>query len=127
VRDLTAKIAAQVGVSEQQASGGAALLMAAARDKLGAATFDQSIGTLPGMAALLAAAPKPKGLGRLFGGAASAVGGKRAAMIATVVSGFGQLGMNTDHAQAFVPVIVEHLRSKLDPATAERVEKLLRA
>jgi hypothetical protein len=127
VRDLVSKIAATVGVSEAQASGGAALLMTAARDKLGAAMFDQSIGALPGMAGLLATAPRPKGLGRLFGGVASAVGGNRAAMIATVVSGFSQLGMNTDHAQAFVPVIVEHLRSKLDPGTADRVEKLLRA
>jgi hypothetical protein len=48
-------------------------------------------------------------------------------MIATVVSGFGKLGMNTAQAQAFVPVIVEHLRDKLDPAAADRLEQLLRA
>ncbi len=127
MRELSSKIAARVGVSEAQASGGAALLLKAARDKLGAVTFDQSIGTLPGMAALLASAPRRGGVGKLFGGVASAVGGSRAAMIAAVVGGFGKLGLNTDHAQAFVPVIVEHLRGSLDTATADRLEKLLRA
>lgn len=124
---MSSKIAARLGVTDAQASGGAALLLKAARDKLGAATFDQSIGALPGMAALLASAPRAGGMGRLFGGVASAMGSNRAAMIATVVSGFGKLGMNTDQAQAFVPVIVEHLRGQLDPAAADRLEKLLRA
>ena len=124
---MSSKIAATLGVTDAQASGGAALLLKAARDKLGAATFDQSIGSLPGMAALLASAPRAGGIGKLFGGVASAVGGNRAAMIATVVSGFGKLGMNTDQAKAFVPVIVEHLRGQLDPASAARLEHLLRA
>ena len=48
-------------------------------------------------------------------------------MIATVVSGFGKLGLSTNQAQAFVPVIVEHLRGQLDPAAADRLEQLLRA
>ena len=125
--DLSSKIAARVGVSERQAGGGAALLLKAARDKLGGAAFDESIGALPGMASLLASAPREGGMGKLFGGVAAAVGGNRAAMIATVISGFGKLGMNTGHAQAFVPVIVEHLRGKLDSATADRLEQMLRA
>lgn len=124
---MSSKIAARLGVTDAQASGGAALLLKAARDKLGAATFDASIGKLPGMAALLDSAPRPGGIGKLFGGMASAVGGNRAAMIATVVSGFGKLGMSTNQAQAFVPVIVEHLRGQLDPAAADRLEQLLRA
>ena len=124
---MSSKIAARLGVTDAQASGGAALLLKAARDKLGATTFDASIGALPGMAALLDSAPRPGGIGKLFGGVASAMGSNRAAMLATVVSGFGKLGMNTDQAQAFVPVIVEHLRGKLDPAAADRLEQLLRA
>ncbi|MBS0612306.1 MAG: DUF2780 domain-containing protein [Proteobacteria bacterium] len=127
MHDLITTITCRLGVTETQARGGAALVLSAARDKLGAAAFDTSLGALPGMPALLAAAPKPKGLGRLFGGVASAVGSGRAAMIAQVVGGFGQLGMNTDQAQAFVPIIVEHVRARLDPAVAERVEQLIRA
>jgi hypothetical protein len=127
MHELASKIAAAVGVTETQASGGAALLLMAARDKLGAAEFDQAIGTLPGLQALLAAAPRAGGASKLFGGLASAVGGSRAAMIATVISGFNKLGMTTNHAQAFVPVLVEHLRSKLDVSTAQRFEQLLRA
>jgi hypothetical protein len=125
--ELVAKIAAATGVSEAQAGGGAALLLKAARDKLGAAEFDRSIGALPGMSALLESAPRAGGVGRLFGGLASAVGGNRAAMIAAVVSGFGKLGMTPRHAEAFAPVLIEHLRANLDAETAQRIEQLLRA
>jgi len=127
MHELITAITHKLGVTEKQARGGAALVLGAARDKLGAAAFDASLGALPGMPALLVAAPKPKGLGRLFGGVASAVGSGRAATIAQVVGGFSQLGMNTDQAQAFVPIIVEHFRARLDPAVAERLEKLIRA
>jgi hypothetical protein len=124
---LVSRIAEKVGVSEAQARGGAALLLKAARDKLGATQFDQSIGTLPGMAALLDSAPRAGGVGRLFGGLASAVGGDRAALVAAIVGGFNKLGMKPQLAEAFVPVIVEHLRANLDPSTAQRIEQLLRA
>lgn len=127
MQDLVEQLEKQLGVSTAQARGGAALVLGAARDKLGAATFDDSIGRLPGMAELLGAAPRPKGLGRLLGGVASRVGGNRAAMIAAVLGGFSQLGMKPSHAEGFVPIMVEHLRSRLDPATAARVEELLRA
>lgn len=127
MQDLIATLARQLDVTDTQARGGAALVLGAARDKLGTATFDTALGVLPGMQALLAAAPKPKGMGRLFGGVANAVGGNRAAMIAQVLSGFGQLGMNASQAQAFVPIIVEHLRGRVDPGTAARIEQLIRA
>jgi len=126
MHELASKIAATLGVNEAQATGGAALLLKAARDKLGAAEFDRSIGTLPGMPALLDSAPRAGGVGKLFGGLASAVGGNRAAMIATVVSGFNKLGMSPKQAEAFIPVLVEHLRGKLDAPTAQRIEQLLR-
>jgi hypothetical protein len=58
---------------------------------------------------------------------ADAVGGNRAAMIATIVGGFGKLGMNPQHSEAFAQVLIEHLRSNVDPETAQRIEQLLRA
>ena len=127
MRELITQIASRIGVTEAQATGGAALLLKTAREKLGATEFDQAIGALPGMQALLDAAPRAGGAGKLFGSLASAVGGNRAAMIATVISGFHKLGMNTHHAQAFVPVLVEHLRGNLDVPAAQRIEQLLRA
>lgn len=127
MQDLVSNLVAKLGVSEPQASGGAALLLKAARDKLGAAEFDQSIGTLPGMPALLDAAPRAGGVGKLFGRFAAAVGGNRATMIATIVGGFNTLGMTPKHAEAFAPVLIEYLRDKLDAPTAQRIEQLLRA
>ena len=127
MHELVSNLVAKLGVSEAQAGGGAALVLKAARDKLGAAEFDRTIGALPGMPALLAAAPRAGGVGKLFGGLATAVGGNRAAMIATVISGFNKLGMSPRHAESFVPVVVEHLRNKLDAPTAQRIEQLLRS
>ena len=127
MQELVSNLVAKLGVNEAQASGGAALVLKAARDKLGAAEFDRTIGALPGMPALLNAAPRAGGVGKLFGGLAGAVGGNRAAMIAAVIGGFNKLGMSPRHAEDFVPVLVDYLRRHLDAPTAQRIEQRLRA
>ena len=66
------------------------------------------------------------GLGGMLGGLASAVGGN-AGLIATIVQGFGKLGLTTDHARKFVPVMLEFLESKVGPDVVSKLEKTLRA
>ena len=59
-------------------------------------------------------------------GVFSAVGGN-AGLIATIVQGFGKLGLTTDHAKKFVPVIMEFLRSRVGPDVVTKLENTLRA
>jgi len=53
--------------------------------------------------------------------------GGNAALISSVVGGFGKLGLKADDAKKFVPVILDYLRKKVGPDAVSRLEKTLRA
>ena len=126
MKELVDMLTRNLGVNAEQAEGGAAVLFKAAKDKLGGAEFDQLLGGLPGLGDLMKKAPASGGgLGGMLGGLASAVGGN-AGLIATIVGGFGKLGLTTDHAKKFVPVIMQFLNTKVGPDVVSRLEKTLR-
>ena len=83
---------------------------------------------MPGLSDLMKKAPAAGGggFGGMLGGLAGAMGGN-AALIATVVGGFGKLGLNADDAKKFVPVILGFLRTKVGPDVVSKLEKTLRA
>lgn len=127
MKELIEQLTRNLGVTAPQAEGGAAVLFKAARDKLGAADFDRELGTVPGLRDLLGKAPATGGgLGGMLGSLAGAMGGN-AGLVATVLGGFGKLGLTAEHARKFVPFILEFLRSKVGPETVARLEKTLRA
>jgi len=128
MKELIDQLKAKLGVSGAQAEGGAAVLFKAARDKLGAGEFDQLLGGIPGLGDLMKKAPAAAGggLGGLLGGIAGAMGGN-AALLSTIVGGFGKLGLGVDDAKRFAPVIMDFLRTKVGKEVAEKIEKALRA
>jgi hypothetical protein len=128
VKELIDMLTKSLGVNGAQAEGGAAVLFKAAKDKLGGAEFDQLLGGLPGLGDLMKKTPASGGggLGGMLGGLAGAMGGN-AGLIATIVGGFGKLGLTTDHARKFVPVIIEFLKTKVGPDVISKLEKTLRA
>ena len=52
--------------------------------------------------------------------------GGNAALISTIVGGFGKLGLEADDAKSFVPVVLDFLRTKVGPDVVSRLEKALR-
>ena len=127
MKELVDQLTSSLGISTAQAEGGAAVLFKAARDKLGGEEFGKLLGNLPGMSDLVRKAPAAGGgLGGMLGGLAGALGGN-AGLIATVVGGFGKLGLKPDDAKKFVPVIMDFLRDKVGPDVVSRLEKTLRA
>jgi hypothetical protein len=126
MKELVDALVKNLKVDARQAEGGAAVLFKAARDKMGSDAFAKALGTVNGMDALLAKAPESGGLGKLFGGFASAVGGGNAAIIANILSGFGKLGLTQEHAKTFVPVMLDFLHNKVGKETVEMLEKTLR-
>ena len=129
MKELIDGLMKDLGISAAQAEGGAAVLLKAAKDKIGAAEFDSQLGGVPGLHDLLKKAPASGGggaLGGLLGGLAGAMGGN-AALIATIVGGFGKLGLKAEDAKKFVPVIIDFLRTKVGPDVVSRLEKTLRA
>jgi len=127
MKELIDSLTQTLGISATQAEGGAAVLLKAAKDKLGAAEFDSQLGSVPGLFDLLKKAPASGGgLGGLLGGLAGAIGGN-AALISSIVSGFGKLGLKPEDARKFVPVILGFLRTKVGPDVVSSLEKTLRA
>ena len=127
MKELVDMLTKNLGVDGRQAEGGAAVLFSAARQKMGGAEFNDLLGGVPGLSDLLHKAPASGGggLGGMLGGLASAMGGN-AALIATVVGGFGKLGLKAEDAKRFVPVILEFLRSKVGADGVSKLEKTLR-
>jgi hypothetical protein len=127
MKELIDQLTQGLGISGSQAEGGAAVLLKAAKDKLGAAEFDNQLGSVSGLNDLLKKAPAAGGgLGGMLGGLMSGMGGN-AALIATVVGGFGKLGLKPDDAKKFVPIILGFLRTKVGPDVVTKLEKTLRA
>jgi hypothetical protein len=128
MKELIDMLTGALGVKANQAEGGAAVLFKAARDKLGDGEFSKLLGDVPGLSDLMKKAPASGGggFGGLLGGIAGAMGGN-AALISTVVGGFSKLGLSTDDAKRFVPVVLDFLRKKVGPDVVSKLEKTLRA
>lgn len=129
MKELIDMLTKNLGVNAAQAEGGAGVLFKAAKDKLGGAEFEQLLGGVPGLGDLMKKAPATGGgggLGGMLGGLAGAMGGN-AGLIATIMGGFGKLGLTASHAKQFVPVILEFLKTKVSPDVISKLEKTLRA
>ena len=128
MKELVDLLTKNLGVSGAQAEGGAAVLFKAAKDKLGDGEFGKLLGGVPGLSDLMKKAPAGGGggIGGLLGGLAGSMGGNAGA-IATILSGFGKLGLTADHAKKFVPVILGFLRTQVGPDVVTKLEQTLKA
>jgi len=128
MKELTDMLTKKLGVSAPQAEGGAAVLFKAAKDKMGGEEFARLLGGVPGLGDLMKKAPAASGggLGGLLGGLAGAIGGN-AALISTIVGGFGKLGLNAEDAKRFAPVMSDYLKTKISPEAVSKLEQTLRA
>jgi hypothetical protein len=129
VKELVDMLTRNLGVNASQAEGGAGVLFKAAQEKLGAAEFGKLLGGVPGLSDLMKKAPAPGGgggLGGLLGGIAGAMGGN-AALISTILGGFGKLGLSADDAKKFVPVILQFLQTKVGPDVVKKLQDTLKA
>ncbi|MEA1918836.1 MAG: DUF2780 domain-containing protein [Campylobacterota bacterium] len=111
---LTDTLMSSLGVSEKQAAGGAGSLLKYAKGNLSADDFSKVSSSIPDMSSILAAAPKAAksadgGLGGL-GGMASALGGDSLGGLASLASGFSDLGLDAGMIQKFIPTILEYVK-----------------
>lgn len=121
--DLVKMLVSQLGVSDGQARGGAGLLFNLARERLGADEFAQITQAVPGVAALISAAPDAGG-GGMAGLLGKALGGK-AGDLAALAGGFSRLGLDVGMAQKFVPVIMGYLQQQGAQGAVAALQRLL--
>ncbi|PKN11321.1 MAG: hypothetical protein CVU69_13050 [Deltaproteobacteria bacterium HGW-Deltaproteobacteria-4] len=125
--ELLQMLTQQLGVSEDQAKGGAGLIFTLAKEKLDAGEFSQVAGAVPGIEGLIAAAPKPGGIaGALSGLASSLAGGSHLGNLAAIAAGFKGLNMDSGMISKFIPVVLSFVQSKGGDSVKGILSKILK-
>lgn len=127
--ELLELLTQNLGVSQEQAQGGAGLLFKLAKDKLNDADFKKVATAVPGVDELLKAAPSSGGglmgaLGMIastFGGSAGKLGG-----LASLASGFSKLDLDSSMVGKFIPVILSFVQSKGGDSVKNLLEGVLK-
>ena len=127
--ELVRVLVDSLGVSEDQAQGGAGLLFKLAQDKLGDGEFAQIADIVPGLDDMLAAAPGDGGGGLMgaVGGLMSSLGGGAGNLgaLATLAGGFDKLGLDSGMIGRFVPVLLDFVRDRGGDGVADMLGKVL--
>lgn len=110
--DLIQMLTSQLGVSGEQATGGAGALFGYAQENLDADDFATIAEGIPAMDDLIAMAPEPENSSAL-GKAGGSLGGfdKSLGGMAGLASSFESLGLNADMVSKFVPIVSEYVGS----------------
>lgn len=111
MNELIGQLVSQLGVQEEQAKGGAGLLLKLAQNKLGG-DFGKVAAAIPGANELIGAAPAAGGAAKLLGGVAGAIGGGKAGDLASLAAGFTQLKLDPALIGKFVSIILAFVQSK---------------
>ena len=111
--ELSTMLTQSLGITNEQAQGGAGLLFKLAKEKLGGAEFGQIAGAVPGIEGLIKSAPASGGgMGGMLSGLASAVSGADLGSVAKLASGFSSLGLNAEMVSKFIPIVLSFVQSK---------------
>ncbi|MES9992563.1 MAG: DUF2780 domain-containing protein [Candidatus Thiodiazotropha sp.] len=108
---LLDSLTGQLGISTEQATGGAGALFNLAKSRLPSEEFSQIASVVPDMESLIAAAPavaessgSAAAVANLLGGEADLAG------IAGLANAFSELGLSADMISNFTPIILDYLQ-----------------
>lgn len=101
--ELVGALSKEIGATPEQAAGAAGALFGLAKSRLNADEFSQVANAVPGMAALLAAAPAAGGAVGTTG-ALSQIAGSGAGL-ASAASAFSKLGLKPEMVAKAVPIL----------------------
>ena len=126
--ELIQTLTNQLGISEEQAKGGAGLLFKMAQEKLGSDEFSQVASAVPGVEELLTSAPESGGLSGALGGLASSFGGNvgQLANLASLAGGFKTLNLDSGMIGQFIPIVISFAQSQGGDTVKSILEKVLK-
>jgi hypothetical protein len=119
---LTDVLVNQLGVSQQQALGGAGAIFQAAKAKMAPQAFNNLSQSVPGMSEMLAAAPQvnwPSGVTSMPGGSGTVD------TMTSLAASFQQLNLPQSMVNQFIPVVVDYVRNASGPMTANLLQSAL--
>ena len=105
---LIGSLVDKLGVSEEQATGGAGAVFNEAKNNMDPGDYTQLLKAMPGIDSLISSAP---GVGGLAGKASSLLGGSAGSMTGLADS-FSKLGLSPDMVNQFVPIIMDYVQSE---------------
>ncbi|MPZ19207.1 MAG: hypothetical protein GEV06_15035 [Luteitalea sp.] len=104
--ELVGAITNELGVTPQQAQGGAGALLGLAKSQLKPDEFSEVASAVPGTDALLGAAPAMQGAAGLAGIGGGAMG------LASLAGNFDKLGLSPDMAGKMAPILTKFVQDK---------------
>ncbi|MBT8490575.1 MAG: DUF2780 domain-containing protein [Deltaproteobacteria bacterium] len=111
---LISLLTKNLGVTQEQATGGAGAIFDLAKQKLGVEDFSKIANVVPGMDSLLKAAPQTSGLSKAIGGKTALMGGgaDKIGGLTSLTNSFSQLGLKPDMIGKYSDTIVSYVKSK---------------
>lgn len=121
---LVDALVGQLGVSQQQALGGAGAIFQVAKAKMAPEAFSNLSQSIPGMSEMLAAAPQA---GQPLSGVTSVLGGASSTVntMAVLANQFRQLQMSPGMVNQFIPVVVDYVKNTSGQMTAKLLQSAL--
>jgi hypothetical protein len=111
----------RLGVSPQQALGGAGAIFQTAQSSMDPQAFASLSRSIPGMSSMLGAAPASGGLSSMMGS------GSTVGSAAALAGSFKQLDLSPDMVGRFIPVVTNYVRQNSGQATADLLQSALGA
>jgi hypothetical protein len=107
-------LSSQLGITKDQAQGGAGSIFQVAKQNLSAKDFSSVAKAIPGIDQMMAAAPKMKESSGTLGAVSSMMGGKSNTLggMAGLTQSFEKLGLSSDMVQKFTPIILDYVKNK---------------
>jgi hypothetical protein len=123
---LTNVLVSQLGVTQQQALGGAGAIFQAAKANMAQQAFASLSQSIPGMSDMLAAAPQVSqplsGVTSMMGGAGNTVN-----TMTSLAASFQQLNLSPSMVNQFIPVVVDYVKNASGQMTATLLQSALAA
>lgn len=105
-------LSSQLGVTKDQAEGGAGSIFQLAKQNLSVEDFSSIAKAVPGIDQMIGAAPKVEGSSSTLGGISSMIGSNKLGEMAGLTSSFAKLGLNADMVSKFTPIILDYVKNK---------------
>lgn len=114
VTQLIGLLTGKLGVTDQQAEGGAGAIFDYAKQKLGAEDFSKVTDALPGVDSLIDSAPQSSALTGKLGSSVSSLGGQSGSAVgmASLADRFSTLGLDSKMVNEYVTVILDYAKSE---------------
>ena len=121
------QLVSQLGITQQQAQGGAGTLLKFAKTEMDDANFSKVAQFIPNVESLMSQSPQPAGVGGMLGGLTSALGGKATEIggLANVASSFSALGLDRNKIAPFATMLVTFVEQKGGPQVAALLKNVV--